>query len=62
VELYRPGMTIATLVPLLTDPQAAEILAKSGFLKKIGTLLVFGLVILVLIGVFIGFKARGRRR
>ena len=55
-------MTIATLVPLLTDPLSADVLAKGGFVKGIGKLLLFGLVILVAIGVFIGFKARGRRR
>lgn len=54
--------TIASqLVPLLTDPQAAEVLAKGGFLKGIGKLLLFGLLILVLLGVFIGFKAARRR-
>jgi hypothetical protein len=40
---------------------AVELQAK-GFLAGVGKLLLFVIVILVLIGVFIGFKAAKRRR
>jgi hypothetical protein len=54
--------TVLQFVPLAVDHlQAADVLAKGGFLKGIGKFLLFGVLILVLLGVFIGMKVRGRR-
>ena len=43
------------LIPLATDIQA-----KGGFLKGIGKIFLVGIVILVLLGVFIGMKVSKR--
>jgi hypothetical protein len=45
------------LVPLATDIQA-----RGGFLKGIGKVLLVGIIILVLLGVFIGMKVSKRGR
>jgi hypothetical protein len=45
------------LIPLATDIQA-----KGGFIKGIFKFLLVGIVILVLLGVFVGMKVSKRRR
>ena len=45
------------LIPLATDIQAG-----GGFLKSIGKVLLVGMIILVLLGVFIGMKVSKRGR
>ena len=50
------------LVSMAADLQAADVLAKGGFLKGIGKVLLFGLLILLVVGVFIGMKVAKRRR
>jgi len=45
------------LIPLATDIQA-----RGGILKGIGKILLFGIIILVLLGVFIGMKVSKRGR
>ncbi|HEY9415532.1 MAG TPA: hypothetical protein VIQ30_12285 [Pseudonocardia sp.] len=45
------------LVPLATDIQA-----KGGFLKGIGKVFLIGIIILVLLGVFVGMKLSRRKR
>lgn len=48
---------MSELVPVFADVQA-----KGGFLKGIGKVLLFGIIILVLLGVFLGMKVSKRRR
>lgn len=45
------------LIPLATDIQA-----RGGFLKGIGKVLLVGIIILVLLGVFVGMKVSKRRK